>query len=153
MNILVRPARAEDYPAVEAIMRQVQELHVQMRPDIYRPCVCVLPEELFLELVAQNLFFVAEAEGQVVGVLSVQYRHVGNPLQVERDIVVADSVGVDEPWRGRGVGRAMLEFLRRLRDEKGLDGIELQVNARNAAAIAMYEACGFTPKSVNMELL
>ena len=30
--------------------------------------------------------------------------------------------------------------------------LELQVNARNEAAIKMYEDYGFRPKSINMEL-
>ena len=40
-----------------------------------------------------------------------------------------------------------------IKEEEGLDGIELQVNARNAAAREMYRKCGFTEKSINMELL
>ncbi|WP_334306287.1 hypothetical protein [uncultured Acetatifactor sp.] len=43
----------------------------------------------------------------------------------------------------------MLELCR----ERGYDGLELQVNARNAGARAMYEKYGFTEKSVNMEFL
>ena len=38
-------------------------------------------------------------------------------------------------------------------DISGSDGIELQVNARNHAAYEMYKKCGFTEKSINMELL
>ena len=37
--------------------------------------------------------------------------------------------------------------------EKNLDGIELQVNAKNNAAYEMYKKYGFTEKSINMELL
>lgn len=35
----------------------------------------------------------------------------------------------------------------------GLDGIGLQVNAKNRAAYEMYQKCGFTEKSINMEFL
>ena len=40
-----------------------------------------------------------------------------------------------------------------IKAEKNLDGIELQVNARNSAAYEMYRKYGFTQKSINMELL
>lgn len=40
-----------------------------------------------------------------------------------------------------------------MRIEKNMDGIELQVNARNVTAYEMYKKCGFTEKSINMELL
>ena len=45
------------------------------------------------------------------------------------------------------------EMLKNLKKEKHFDGIELQVNAKNVAAYEMYKKCGFTEKSINMELL
>ena len=45
------------------------------------------------------------------------------------------------------------EMLKDLKKEKYFDGIELQVNAKNVAAYEMYKKCGFTEKSINMELL
>jgi len=44
-------------------------------------------------------------------------------------------------------------MLKDLKKEKHFDGIELQVNAKNVAAYEMYKKCGFTEKSINMELL
>ncbi len=43
--------------------------------------------------------------------------------------------------------------MKELKEQKGYDGIELQVNAKNKAAYQMYVKYGFTEKSVNMELL
>ena len=40
-----------------------------------------------------------------------------------------------------------------IKEAKKLDGIELQVNARNTMAYEMYKKYGFTEKSINMELL
>lgn len=36
--------------------------------------------------------------------------------------------------------------------ERGLQSIELQVNAENQAAYAMYRSCGFTDQAIRMEL-
>ena len=47
----------------------------------------------------------------------------------------------------------LFDFLKNSQAQKGLDGIELQVNARNEAAYKMYTNYGFTNKSINMELL
>lgn len=149
----VRAAEMADYPAVERIMMQVQNLHVLWRPDVYRPVETAIPREEFQKYVSDGLFFVAEAEGKTVGILQILIRRVRAPHQVPRDVLFVETMAVDEPSRGQGVGHAFFDFLRAYRDEKGLDGIELQVNARNARAMEMYEKCGFTPKSVNMELL
>ena len=45
------------------------------------------------------------------------------------------------------------ERLKEIKAKKRLDGIELQVNAKNQAAYEMYCNYGFTEKSINMELL
>jgi len=45
------------------------------------------------------------------------------------------------------------EKVKEIKAKKNLDGIELQVNAKNKAAYEMYCNYGFTEKSINMELL
>ena len=45
------------------------------------------------------------------------------------------------------------EKVKETKAKKNLDGIELQVNAKNKAAYEMYCNYGFTEKSINMELL
>ncbi len=43
MKIHIRNAKPEEYGAVEAIMKQVQQMHIDWRPDIYRYSDTVLP--------------------------------------------------------------------------------------------------------------
>ena len=45
------------------------------------------------------------------------------------------------------------EQVKEIKAKKNLDGIELQVNAKNKAAYEMNCNYGFTEKSINMELL
>lgn len=45
------------------------------------------------------------------------------------------------------------EQVKEIKAKKNLDGIELQVNAKNKAAYEMYCNYGFTEKSIHMELL
>lgn len=153
VEIEIRLAKPADHAAVAAIVAQVQQLHVNWRPDIYRPNDALLPLEDFAEECAKGLAFVAECDGQVVGVLEIAYRHIETPAHVTRNVLFVDTMAVDEPFRGRGVGHAFFDYLKKMKEEKQLDGIELQVNAKNTAALRMYEKCGFTFKSINMELL
>lgn len=153
MEILIRKARLEEYQAVDAIMKQVQLLHIDWRPDIYQYSETVLPWEMYEQAVKDEAFFVAEYEGRVAGILFIVYRHIENPVQVTRNILFVDSMGVDEKYRGKGIGHAFFDFLKDLKKQKGYDGIELQVNSQNVAAYQFYADCGFKDKSVNMELL
>ncbi len=148
----IRSARAEDYNTVETIMKEVQQLHVDWRPDIYKPADPVYSKEYFEKLVSENRLLVAELEGSVAGLLSYVYRHVESDKQVTRDVLFVDDLAVKEEYRCRGIGSQLLQFVKdKVRDEH-LDGLELQVNAKNVAARKMYAHCGFTEKSINMEL-
>ena len=153
MNIHIRNATMDDYQTVEMIMQQVQQMHIDWRPDIYKHSETVLPMKVYGQAVRDQAFFVAEYEERVSGILFIQYCHIEIQNQVTRDIIYIDSMAVDENYRGKGIGHAFFEFLKELKAQKGYDRIELQVNARNKAAYKMYADYGFTDKSINMELL
>lgn len=153
MDIYIRNARLDEYQTVEAIMKQVQQMHIDWRPDIYKYSETVLPVEVYRQAVNEGAFFVAEYDGNVAGILFIIFRHIEKPNQVTRDILFIDSMAVDEKYRGKGIGHAFFDFLKDLKQQKGYDGIELQVNAKNKAAYKIYSDYGFTNKSINMELI
>ena len=129
MDIKIRLGKDTDYEAVKKIMLQVQEMHVDWRPDIYKPNEHLFPPEVFCQSIEKGTFFVAEKGGVVVGILEIAFRHVETPAHVTRDFIFIDTMAMDENHRGQGIGHAMFEFLKEMKTEKNLDGIELQVNA------------------------
>ncbi|RKJ52412.1 GNAT family N-acetyltransferase [bacterium 1XD42-8] len=153
MKIHIRNAQPDEYQTIEIIMKQVQQMHIDWRPDIYKYNETVLSLEIYKQAVNERTFFVAEYDGNVAGILFIIYRHIENPNQVTRNIIFVDSMAVDEKYRGKGIGHAFFDFLKNLKNERGYDGIELQVNAKNKAAYKIYSDYGFTNKSINMELL
>ena len=105
-------------------------MHIDWRPDIYKYNETVLSLEIYKQAVNERTFFVAEYDGNVAGILFIIYRHIENPNQVTRNIIFVDSMAVDEKYRGKGIGHAFFDFLKNLKNERGYDGIELQVNAK-----------------------
>lgn len=152
MTVNLRNAAPADYSAVQNIMVQVQNLHVEWRPDVYKPSDVLIEEAEFTEMVENGTLFVAETDNKVIGLMGIMYRHVENNAQVTKDIAFIHSMAVDKDYRGLGVGHLLFDRLRQLKKEKKFDAIELQVNARNAAAYEMYRNYGFREKSINMEL-
>lgn len=152
-EVQVRYGEEQDYADVEAIMQQVQKLHTQWRPDIYKDVVPVLAFDTYMDFLKENRVIVAWAAGKVVGLLIYMTRNIsGGPMR-ERKVLFVDSMAVDEAYRGKGIGHRLFAFAQQICTEQGYDGFELQVNAKNQAARAMYEKYGFTEKSINMELL
>lgn len=153
MNIQIRLAKKSDYESVIKIMSQVQDMHVEWRPDIYKHNDNLIPQDVFEKIVENDTFYVVVNQDSVVGVLEIVYRHVESPSHVTRDFIFVDTMAIDENYRGMGIGHKMFDFLKQIKAEKNLDGIELQVNAKNSVAYEMYKKYGFTEKSINMELL
>ena len=87
---------------------------------------------VFAHAVASTV--IAEAAGQVIGMLHVQAsRHGFGEL----------GMLVDRAWRGRGVGSALLAAAADWARDQGLHKLCLEVFAHNAAAIAVYRKAGY----------
>lgn len=149
----IRLAVEQDYNAVERIMKQVHGMHVAWRPDIYKDMDPILPYDMYLEHLAEQQVLVADVAGQVVGLVIYLTRNIfGGPMR-ERKVLFVDSMAVEEQYRGQGIGHMLFDYVLQICQEQQYDSLELQVNAKNAAARAMYEKYGFTEKSINMEFL
>ncbi|WP_419503215.1 GNAT family N-acetyltransferase [Candidatus Allofournierella excrementavium] len=149
---MIRSATQNDYAPAEAIMEQVQDLHADWRPDVYRAGATVLTPDYFDELVRAGQVLVYEEKGSVAGVVIFRERQAGGPVKMERKTLYIDSIAVDEAHRGRGIGRRLLDECKAIARNRGCCGLELQVNAANARAMKLYREYGFGEKSVNMEL-
>ena len=152
MEVIVRLPRLQDYERVSQIMDQVQQLHVEWRPDVYKPASPLITMDMFEAILKDGNWYVAEADGVVVGILELMKRHVESPAQVTKDVLFISTMAIDEKYRGKGIGHLFFEKVKQLKQEKGYDTIELQVNAKNRLAYEMYRKYGFTEKSINMEL-
>ena len=152
MEVIVRLPRLQDYERVSQIMDQVQQLHVKWRPDVYKPASPLITMDMFEAILKDGNWYVAEADGVVVGILELMKRHVESPAQVTKDVLFISTMAIDEKYRGKGIGHLFFEKVKQLKQEKGYDTIELQVNAKNRLAYEMYRKYGFTEKSINMEL-
>jgi ribosomal protein S18 acetylase RimI-like enzyme len=64
------------------------------------------------------------------------------------DTYYVDALAVAEPWRRRGVARALLDEATARADAAELDGIALDTGLENAPARALYEREGFVERGV-----
>ena len=152
MEVKIRSPKQQDYDRFSNIMDQVQLLHVGWRPDVYKPASPLITMDMFEAILKDGNWYVAEADGVVVGILELMKRHVESPAQVTKDVLFISTMAIDEKYRGKGIGHLFFEKVKQLKQEKGYDTIELQVNAKNRLAYEMYRKYGFTEKSINMEL-
>lgn len=133
----VRDARVEDSAALAAIYNEgiadrVATLETEERTPEER-------RQWLSSRDARHPVLVAEVDGRVVGFGSL---NVFNPRPVYRR--VADfSVYVERSWRGRGVGRTLLEALEARARQLGFHKLVLAAFPFNEAGMALYVNCGF----------
>ena len=140
-----------DREAVNAIARQVHALHVAWRPDIYEMPGELYPEERFSEAVCQRQLYVARLGGVVVGYVSLKIRDYDWPGMVRRKVMFLDEIAVEEALRGQGIGTVMMADIHALARAFGCTDLQLGVYPQNDAAVAFYEKCGFTIRSIDMQ--
>ena len=151
----VRFAREEDLPQVNVLRKQVNDVHVAGKPNVFKPG---FPDELrdYLYVVwqdPQKKIVVAELNGQVVGFAVLNHIvRPENPFMFERNFLDIDEFGVDESCRRQGVASAMLSFIRDYARKEGFRRLELNMWEFNQGALAFYESAGLRTYRRYMEI-
>ena len=150
----VRFAEKKDLERVNALRRQVNDLHVAGRPDIFKPG---FPKELRDYIFAvfndpRQAIVVNERDGVIRGYAFLNHiTRPETPYMHERDYLDIDEFGVDEACRRQKVATEMMAFIREYAKEKGFAKIELNMWEFNRTALAFYEAMGFATYRRYME--
>lgn len=140
-----------DREAVDNLARQVHAMHVAWRPDIYEMPEALYPEERFREAARERSLYVARLGGVIVGYVSVKLRSYDWPGMVKRKVMCIDEIAVEESLRNQGIGTEMMADIHALARAFGCTDLQLGVYPQNDAAVAFYEKCGFTIRSIEMQ--
>ena len=154
MELFIRVANLSDYESLRPLFRQVHDLHVAKRPDLYRENQIPVGKEAFESQIndPRRHVFVAAAGAEIIGVaVTVEEDVTENPFLVARKVLLVDSLCVLEAWRGMGVGRMLMKSIMDFARSIHADAVELAVLEENASAISFYESIGMTTKSRKME--
>ena len=154
MPITVRRAEARDIPALLALLVQVNMVHHNGRPDLFKgPTTKYTADELaaLLQDEATPVFVCVDGAGRVLGHGFCVMQHSGGQLMVEHDTLYIDDICVDEAARGKGVGRALYDHILAFARQKGCYNVTLNVWSCNPGAMAFYERLGLKPYRVGME--
>lgn len=154
-KINVRVARECDLGRINELRKQVNELHVMGKPEVFKPgfsrelqdYIYVIMEDPEKEVI------VAEQGGVICGFAVLHCVHrPENPYMYERNFLDIDELGVDESYRRQGAGSALISYARHVAEEKGFRRVELNMWEFNREALAFYESMGFVTYRRYMEI-
>jgi GNAT superfamily N-acetyltransferase len=148
--VKVRQATLEDVPALVALFQELDRMQSDWRvftprPGFYDEVGLKYREAMSTE---NAVVLVAEDEGEIVGMAYGEVR-IPSRFSDERALELSGVV-VRTGYRGRGVGRALIQEAARFAGELGVEWIELKTFAPNQGAMAFWEGLGFTPRVVQM---
>ena len=150
----VRRAGAEDIPAILDLLVQVDMVHHNGRPDLFKgPATKYSAEELenILADAETPVFVCTGPDGRVLGHGFCVLQHTGGRVMAEHDTLYIDDICVDAAARGQGAGRALYEHILEYAREKGCYNVTLNVWSCNPGAMAFYEKLGLVPYRIGME--
>ena len=155
MNLVRRAAEA-DIPAILDLLVQVNMVHHNGRPDLFKgPTTKYTEGELAAILASDDtpVFVGVDESGKVLGHGFCVLQHSGGQLMEEHDTLYIDDICVDETARGLGVGRAIYESILAHARERGCYNVTLNVWSCNPGAMAFYEKLGMRPYKIGMETI
>jgi GNAT superfamily N-acetyltransferase len=137
----VRPATAEDIPALLALVRRYWEF------EGFTGFMALRVELVLKRLLAEpqlGAVQVAEADGRLLGylivVLVLSVEHQGLMGEIDEFFVLPEA-------RSQGVGGALLEAAESALAARGCVRLQLQIGVANEAARAFYQHRGYTARA------
>lgn len=154
MEIVIRRMTAGDYLAVDAMMRGLHGLHVENRPDIFKPSSHVYGQEEFERMMQDEgvAAYVAEVDKNPAGIcIAVIKTSKETQLTVSRPALYLDDFYVLPEYRRRGIGRALIERIEKEGKRLGAERLDLMVWGFNESAQKFYESLGMTRQRMILE--
>ena len=142
----VEEASPADAGVLADLNRHVQGLHVDGAPDLFKEPVHEDVVAQFEEWLGEDnaRAFIAYEEETAVGYLLAFIRErPANPITRRWRALLIDQISVEPPWKGKGVGRSLVEAALSVARAEDVDEVQAMTWGFNEEAQAFFRALGF----------
>ena len=151
---MIRRACEKDIPKIEDLLSQVDLVHHNGRPDIFKIGKKYNEEEIKILLKDESrpiLVAVNEADEVLGYCFCIYQQHLDNSVLTDIKTLYIDDLCVDETLRGQHLGTKLYEAAVQMAKENGCYNLTLNVWSCNPSAMRFYEALGMLPQKIAME--
>ena len=150
----IRRAEPADRNRIMELLEQVNRVHYEGRPDLFRPGTKYSEEELALLMEKEDRpIFVYAEEGQVLGYAFCILQRPNSRLMTDIKTLYIDDLCVDKSSRGRHVGTQLYQQVLEYARTTNCYNVTLNVWACNESAHSFYEHLGLKPQKYGMEYI
>lgn len=153
-NKIIRLATEKDIPKIGELLSQVDLVHHNSRPDIFRIGRKYSYSELkeLLKDTWRPILVSVDENDEVIGYCFCIYQqHINNSVLTDIKTLYIDDLCVDEKLRGKHIGKELYEAAVKLAKENGCYNLMLNVWSCNLSAMKFYEAQGLISQKIGME--
>lgn len=154
--MIIRRAETKDKARLGELLSQVLLVHHNARPDLFKSGAKKYTDAELDAILADDTrpIFVAESDGEVLGyAFCIFIQHKDNNILTDVKTLYIDDLCVDENIRGKGIGKALYNFVVEYAKKCGCYNVTLNVWADNKHALAFYESIGLHKQKIGMELI
>jgi len=146
MKIDIREAVESDLPALVELNAEVQELHVGFRPEVFKSTAGHDMSPGLAQFVGNDGFttLLARCDDTPAGYAIIKIRRRGeDAFKFAHNQILVIQVGVAEKYRRKGIGTALLNKIRSIAREEGIERLEIDVYSVNEGSKQFYISQGF----------
>jgi ribosomal protein S18 acetylase RimI-like enzyme len=152
----IREATPDDAATISDLNDTVQAVHAEALPHIFKPPT---PETFSTAEVRailddpQQHIYIAYVDDRPAGYIYVQIgERRESPIRRAMQLLYIHHISVNPEHQGTGVGKALIDHVKTVARENGIDHLELDVWSFNTHAQAFFQRQGFEPYNVRMWL-
>lgn len=153
----IRMAQEKDIARMHELLRQVNLVHHNGRPDLFKYGTRKYTDEQLKQLLKDEtkpILVAADDNDQVLGYAFCQFQqYVEHNIMTDVKTLYIDDLCVDETLRGQHIGKALYDAVLEFAKQHGCYNVTLNVWSCNESAMKFYQACGLKPQKVGMEVI
>ena len=145
----------EDFDEINVIAKEVHDLHVEFRPDIFKQAEKPISQDYFNSLLANNQLYVAKENNRIVGYIIINPKESDGfteDFYIKCKTIIVEALGVKKEYKSKGIGTQLMKFVIDYVKRNGYTDIELTVSSENTDAIKFYEKLGMRPKNIKYQM-
>ena len=152
----IRLANKSDIPGMIHLLKQVGQVHHDIRPDLFRGGAQKYSESDLEQLLQdpRRPIFVGIEDGRMLGYCFCVLEEVrDDPVLRDVKSLYIDDLCVDENIRGKHVGTKLYDHVCGYARSVGCGSVTLNVWCGNDSAMAFYNPRGMKPRKIYMETI
>lgn len=153
--MLIRRAQKKDIERVKELLFQVNNVHAEGRPDLFKKGGIKYTDEELISIFGNDespVYVYLDDEDYLCGYGFCVYEQVKDSSNMQdMKTCYIDDICIDADKRKQGIGEKIYRHILKCAKEDGCNRVTLNVWACNPGAVKFYEKMGLVPLKTMME--